>query len=188
MHLKLPMWVFFFFFTRYSMHSPHPVIPHLYPRCRSAHWNEHFQNTSTLPPASRLTLNLRSNCSITCLVLIWLLILILVSDPKAGVKTDVCEQEQSHHGVSIRKDSLDKVPCPSGDQAKPKISYLVVVEVAIDWKPVSFYFCPGYGGELGPLAHSRGIAAGPGQGGTVELLLPPGLQCVTFITWITCTE
>lgn len=36
-----------------------------------------------------VTLNFRSNCSITSLVLIWLLILILVSDPEAGVKTDV---------------------------------------------------------------------------------------------------
>lgn len=36
-----------------------------------------------------ITLNFRSNCSITSLVLIWLLILIFVSDPEAGVKTDV---------------------------------------------------------------------------------------------------
>lgn len=53
---------------------------------------------------------------------------------------------------------------------------------------MSFYFCPGYRGELGPLPHGRGITAGAGQGGTVELLLPPGLQRVTFVTWITWTE
>lgn len=102
------------------------------------------------------------------------------------MKIDVWEEEQSRH--ELRQNSLDRAPCLSGDRAKPKISYLVVVEVAIDWEPVSFYFCPGYRGELGPLAHDRGIAAGPGQGGTVELLLPPGLQCVTFIAWITWTE
>lgn len=42
-----------------------------------------------------VTLNFRSNCSITCLVLIWLFILILVSDPKAGVKTDVWNKNSS---------------------------------------------------------------------------------------------
>lgn len=53
---------------------------------------------------------------------------------------------------------------------------------------MSFYFSPGYRGELDPLPHSCGITAGPRQGGTVELLLTPGLQHVTFITWITWTE
>lgn len=88
----------------------------------------------------------------------------------------------------LKKDALDRVPYPSGDKAKPKISYLMVVEVAIDWERVRFHFCPGYGGELGPLAHGCGIAAGPGQGGTVELLLPPGLQYVTFVIRITWAE
>lgn len=104
------------------------------------------------------------------------------------MKTDVWEQEQPHHDMSMRHNSLDRMPCPSGDKAKPKISYLVVVEVAIDREPVSFYFCPGYCGELGPPAHDRGIAAGPGQGGTVQLRLPPGLKSVTFIAWITWTQ
>lgn len=171
------------------MHYPHPAIPHLSRGAGgSAHGNERFQNTATLPPASRLTLNFRSNCSITCLLLIWLLILILVSDPKAGVKIDVWEQEQPQHGLSLRHTSLGTAPCPSGDKAKPKISYLVVVEVAIAREPVSFYFCPGDGGELGPPAHGRGIAAAAGQGGTVELLLPPGPESVTVIAWMTCTE
>lgn len=63
--------------------------------------------------------------------------------------------------------------------------YLIVVEVAINRKPVSFYFCSSNHGEFGPLPYSCSTADRPGQSSTVMFLLALGLQCVAFVIWIT---
>lgn len=66
--------------------------------------------------------------------------------------------------------------------------YLIVVEVAVNRKPVRFHFCSCYHGELGPLPYSCSITDRPGQGSTVMFLLALGLQSAAFVTWITWTK
>lgn len=73
----------------------------------------------------------------------------------------------------------------SGDGSKHL--YLMIIEVAINRKPVSFCFCPGNRREPGPTPQSHHGAASPGQGSTVLVLLAPGCQCAAFVTGITWT-
>lgn len=94
----------------------------------------------------------------------------------------------AERGQGKSRSLLDIFICPSSQpqvmRHKHKHLYLMVVEMSINWKPVSFYFCPCYHGELGPLAHSS-IADGAGQGSWIMFLLALGIQSTAFVTWVT---
>lgn len=85
---------------------------------------------------------------------------------------------------------FDSVPVPKPQAKKTDCLhlYLIVVEVAINRKSVSFHFCSCNHGELGPLPYSCSTADRPGQSSTVMFLLALGLQSTAFIIWITWTE
>lgn len=96
-------------------------------------------------------------------------------------------------GVQERsRSSLESLFCSSAQLQGKKDQhlhlYLIVVEVAVNRKPVRFHFCSCYHGELGPLPYSCTITDRPGQGSTVMFLLALGLQSAAFITWITWTK